>query len=253
MKKALIKGMTFVVLTLCFSIFAQTQQQILNNNEQQNITKSMSSIQNNKENSMVSDDVTGSLNIMVNHQVTNLNGSNHSYNDFSDIEPLNYQQWPNQQNQILSSNVNHWYIPQSNNLVHIEKIKYKNTLTSSALYSNGRFSAKTGFFSGNDTQSNHNVFYLQSSLIVLNSRLFNLAVAARFDEQQITFLNLNGSVFDKPIYTSTVGIIGTYALNKNWKISGAFTATAVNEKFINGQVAEQNQYNQALFGTTYSF
>jgi len=245
-------GVFFVALASCFSVLANTQQHSLNNS-QQNPTKFKNSTQIEKDNVKPSNDIIDHIDLTLNHQATNFNNSSLADINFFNEGQINSPQWFHQQNQILSSNVKQWYLPQADNLVHIEKIRYQNTLTSSAQYNNGIFSAKTGFFSDNSTPINNNIFYLQSSLIVLNSHPFNLAVAARFDEQQVNYVNFNGTVFDKPIYTSTLGIIGTYALNKNWYVSGAITATSVNEKFINGQVADQNQYNQAVIGTTYSF
>jgi len=251
MKKMLRKGTILIILPFCFPILANAQEPVLHSNNLQNSDKLITDIEI-KQDKIQSMDNNDNFDITANFQTVSFDSNNQTYNEFFDFKQGDSSLLLNQQNQILFSNNNKWYLP-NNNLVHIEKIIYRDTLKSSAQYNNGRFSAKTGFYSDNSKLLNNRIFYLQSSLVVLNNRSFNLTVSARLDEQQVDYIKLNGSIFDKPIYTSTLGIVGIYELNKNWQVSGALTATAVNEKFINGQVADQNQYNQALIGTTYSF
>ena len=247
------KGVVFVIVILCFPVLAKSQQGALNNKNQQNFTKPIKERLKNQDKVDAYNHMTSGMSL--NSQATRIVTSSLTDNELFNTDLINSQQWLNQHNNILPSNaiINRWYLPESNSLVHIKKIKYQDTLASSAQYINGRFSAKTGFLSKNSTYSNNSIFYLQSALVVLDSDYFNLSVAARLDEQQVNYLNVNGSLFNKPIYTSTLGIIGTYSLNKNWLVSGGVTTTAVNEKFIHGQIADQNQYNQAIIGTTYSF
>ena len=163
--------------------------------------------------------------------------------------------WQSQQNTIISPNMieryNEW---QTNNaVVHIQKIEFNHTLKGSAQYNYGRFSAETGFLSDHSANATSSILYLQSALVVLHYNDFNLAVAARLDEQKKNNFNLNNSDYIAPIYTSSLGFIGSYTINKKWRVTGAITATSVSNNFASSQLVEQNQQNQAMIGTTYSF
>jgi hypothetical protein len=254
MKHALRKGIILTIAILCMPVMAEQGSK--------KDPDDYSSLHSKSEQGLSEQTMTNSNSITATGTSTNIqalifaNDSSATFNGQINNSSEIQRQWQTQQNNIISSNMTAHYRKwqeDNNALVRVEKINYQDTLTSKAQYNYGRFSAETGFFSENSAQSSNTIFYLQSSLIVLNLSSFNLAVAARLDEQNIDYYNLNGVLADKPVYTSTLGIVGTYSLNKRWHVTGAVTTTSANENFINGQVADQNQYNQAVIGTTYSF
>jgi len=163
--------------------------------------------------------------------------------------------WQVQQNTIITPDmIGHYNKWQDNNaVVHIQKIKFDHTIRGSAQYNYGRFSAETGFLSDNNTNATSSILYLQSALVVLHYNDFNLAVAARLDEQKKNNFNFNNINDIAPVYTSSLGFVGSYTINKKWRVTGAITATSVSNNFTSSQLVEQNQQNQAMIGTTYSF
>ncbi len=180
-----------------------------------------------------------------------------------DFFPLNYGLWRAQKSSLnLADMINNRFDWQKNGqedsvaFVLLQQTTYNETLSSSALYNYGGFSAETGFVNDNSEQSSGTKFYLQSSLVILNNQHFNIAVSARLDsldKQNINYFNTNNSFLYEPSFSSTLGIVGSYSLTKKWTLTGAVTATAVNENALENQTFNSKRYNMAVIGTTYSF
>jgi len=177
---------------------------------------------------------------------------------------------------LTHSTLNTWFWNQNNQNLHIKKVahvlqkeaniygntwlgeyKYFNTEEQvNAVYFNGRFSAQTGYLTENNEASK---FFVQSSYIVFANYKFNVAVTAKIetlDTEQVNYyygrMRPNRHISDTNT-NATLGLIGTYELNSNWTIIGALTSTALADDIADSPLIEQNKYNMALIGTTYSF
>jgi len=177
---------------------------------------------------------------------------------------------------LTNSKLNTWFWNQNNQNLQIKKVatilqkdtntygdirlgeyKYYNTEEQvNAVYFNGRFSAQTGYLTENNEASK---FFVQSSYIVFTNYKFNVAVTAKIetlDTELVQYyygkIRPNQHISDTNT-NATLGLIGTYELNSNWTIIGALTSTALADGIADSPLVEQNKYNMALIGTTYSF
>lgn len=137
---------------------------------------------------------------------------------------------------------------------------YNSTMTGiNASYQIGRFSAETGFLNDISNESDGGKFYLRGSFIVLSSDKFNLSITAKVEALDDDLVDYYYGTKNREIYTSdsstnaTLGVIGTYSLNHQWKIIGAVSSTTLGDEIAESPLIEDNNYNMALIGTTYSF
>jgi len=125
-----------------------------------------------------------------------------------------------------------------------------------AAYINGRFSAQTGYLTDNNEAAK---FFVQSSYVVFTNYKFNIAVTAKIEaldtervQNYYGVLSTNLNISDTST-NATLGLIGTYELSPKWTIIGALTSTALSDDIADSPLIENNKYNMALIGTSYSF
>ncbi len=128
-----------------------------------------------------------------------------------------------------------------------------------ASYQIGRFSAETGFLNDVSNESDGGKFYLRGSFIVLAGNKFNLSITAKVEALDDDLVNYYYGVKGVETYivdsstNTSLGLIGTYSLSPNWKIIGAVSSTALGDEIAESPLMEEDNYNMALIGTTYSF
>lgn len=58
---------------------------------------------------------------------------------------------------------------------------------------------------------------------------------------------------DEATLNTTLGVIGTYKLSKNWTAIGAVTVTALGDEVSDSVISTDDKANVALLGAVYSF
>lgn len=128
---------------------------------------------------------------------------------------------------------------------------------SSASFTNGRFYAESGFYAS-DSDNDQPKFYLQSSFIVFNHTKLNVAVTARVETKSnadnfYQIDNARNYIANDMAHNATLGIVGTYAVSKQWTLIGAMTATTFDNDTNTNQNTSNDYRNMALIGASYSF
>ncbi len=153
-------------------------------------------------------------------------------------------------------------------LIRFQQVQRLNNFSGEAFYQYGRFSAQS-----NITQNkSHDIsYYLQSSLLVFNSENIAVSLEAKIeaiensnisintitlDEKSskiIHFANLN-SINPKTFYNlNSLGVVGSYSINKNWRFIGTLTSQKLNDNLPNAIVGNNTREEKAIIGTSYSF
>ncbi|WDD99583.1 MipA/OmpV family protein [Thalassomonas actiniarum] len=125
-------------------------------------------------------------------------------------------------------------------------------------YQGKRLSVQTGFSTERLEHDQGNKFFLQGSYSLWSFNNFDIAVTAKIEtlDKDIiqsyypvenTTLEINQLSTNK-----TLGLIGTFDLSSRWKMIGAITTTSIGSE-ITSPLIENNTFNMALIGTTYSF
>lgn len=130
-------------------------------------------------------------------------------------------------------------------------------------YSNGKFSAETGVVSNSNNLLSSGKLYLQGAYSVYDNQHLNISLTAKveaLDEDSVksyfgeSILTSNISIFEEHHATNTtLGIISTYSINKQWKILGMISSTTLDDKIENSPLIEDNNLHMALIGTSYAF
>jgi hypothetical protein len=151
-------------------------------------------------------------------------------------------------------------------LIRFKQIQRINNFSGEVLYQYGRFSAQS-----NITQNkNHNIsYYLQSSLLVFNSE--NIAVSLEAKIESIENSNINaierGGKNNKTIHVvnlnrinqktfynvNSLGVVGSYSINKNWRFIGTLTSQKLNDNLPNTILGNNTREEKAIIKTSYSF
>ena len=140
---------------------------------------------------------------------------------------------------------------------------YTNITGLNVAYSNGRFSAETGVVSHSNNLLSSGKFYLQGAYSLFNNQHLNISLTAKveaLDKNNVksyfgeNTLTRNNSIFEEHHATNTtLGIISTYSINKQWKVLGMISSTNLDDKIENSPLIEDNNLHMALIGTSYAF
>lgn len=131
------------------------------------------------------------------------------------------------------------------------------------IYSYGRFSAETGMLSNSKNILSSGKIYLQGAYSLFDNQNLNISVTAKveaLDENNVNSyygdkkLTSNNSIFKEHQATNTtLGIISTYSINKQWKVLGIISSTTLDDKIENSPLIDNSNLHMALIGTSYSF
>ncbi len=130
-------------------------------------------------------------------------------------------------------------------------------------YSNGKFSAESALITHSNNLLTSSQFYLQGSYSLIDGEYFNVSLTAKIealDAKSISNyygkennLTNDNSIFNQPATNTSVGIVTTYAINKNWKVLGIISSVSLDNKIENSPLIDNNNLHMALIGTSYSF
>ncbi|MCO4798363.1 MAG: MipA/OmpV family protein [Colwelliaceae bacterium] len=131
------------------------------------------------------------------------------------------------------------------------------------MYSYGRFSAETGMLSNSKNILSSGKIYLQGAYSLFENQNLNISVTAKveaLDESNVNSyygdkkLAVNNSIFEEHQATNTtLGIISTYSINKQWKVLGIISSTTLDNKIENSPLIDDSNLHMALIGTSYAF
>jgi len=125
-------------------------------------------------------------------------------------------------------------------------------------YQGERLSVKSGFFTERLEHNQGNKFFLQGSYSLWSFNNFDISVTAKIETldkdiiQSYYPVEITASEINELSTNKTLGLIGTFALGSRWKMIGAITTTTIGSE-ITSPLIENNTFNMALIGTTYSF
>lgn len=173
------------------------------------------------------------------------------------------------QTNYLLANVNDDWLSniQTNSNYRFSAIKnttnYANKSGLNVAYSNGRFSAETGVVSNSNNLLTSGKVYLQGAYSLYDNQHLNISLTAKveaLDEDNVksyfgeNTLTSNISIFEEHHATNTtLGIISTYSINKQWKVLGIISSTTLDDKIESSPLIEDNNLHMALIGTSYAF
>ena len=125
-------------------------------------------------------------------------------------------------------------------------------------YRGERLSVKSGFLTERLEHNQGNKFFLQGSYSIWSFNNFDISVTAKIETldkdiiQSYYPVENTVSELNELSTNKTLGLIGTFALGSRWKMIGAITTTSIGSE-ITSPLIENNTFNMALIGTTYSF
>ncbi|WDE04885.1 MipA/OmpV family protein [Thalassomonas viridans] len=125
-------------------------------------------------------------------------------------------------------------------------------------YQGERLSVKSGFLTEPLEHNQGNKFFLQGSYSIWSFNRFDISVTAKIETldkdiiQSYYPVENNHIKINELSTNKTLGLIGTFALGSRWKMIGAITTTTIGSE-ITSPLIENNTFNMALIGTTYSF
>lgn len=130
-----------------------------------------------------------------------------------------------------------------------------------AAYKTGMFSSEFGYVSDISDESEGAKFYAQASYTMLATPKYSLTVAAKveaLDEDLVKYYysgnEANGDRYYADSTTNvTLALIGTYNISEKWKVIAAVSATSLGDEIEDSPLVEDDAYNMALLGATYSF
>ncbi len=93
------------------------------------------------------------------------------------------------------------------------------------------------------TSASYTVFADKEKTLTLNARV------ERLDEDMVGYYY----GIDEATLNTTLGVIGTYKLSKNWTAIGAVTVTALGDEVSDSVISTDDNANVALLGAVYSF
>lgn len=124
-------------------------------------------------------------------------------------------------------------------------------------YQYGDFTAETGFSEAITSLIGQRRYFLQGSYNLYSYEKFKLSLNAKY-ESQSTAEKFSPSVpqpfaVDSTVHNAAIGVVGQYALNEHWTLSGTITSTAITNSGAILLPLENKYSNIALIGTSYSF
>ncbi|MDG1751031.1 MAG: MipA/OmpV family protein [Thalassotalea sp.] len=140
---------------------------------------------------------------------------------------------------------------------------HSNSTGLNVAYSNGRFSAETGVVSNSNNLLSSGKVYLQGAYSIFDNQQLNISLTAKveaLDENNVksyfgeSILTNNISIFEEHHATNTtLGIVSTYSINKQWKVLGMISSTTLDDKIESSPLIDDNNLHMALIGTSYAF
>ena len=127
-----------------------------------------------------------------------------------------------------------------------------------AIYKKGMFSIETGFLAGmgdnnkSDEGSEGNKFYATASYTFLATPKYTLTGMVKLENWDEDLVQYYYDTKDASTNV-TVGLVGTYKLNKKWTLLGAVTTTSLGDEIADSLIVEDDSSNIVLVGATYSF
>ncbi|NMP30289.1 MipA/OmpV family protein [Thalassotalea sp. M1531] len=120
------------------------------------------------------------------------------------------------------------------------------------VYRRGKFASEVGYLSDVSDESDGAKFYVQASYTFLANRTYTLTAMGKIESQDE---DLVGYYYgnNESATNATIGLIGTYKLSDRWSLLGAVTATSLGDEIADSPIVEDDSYNMALVGATYSF
>ncbi|WDE12386.1 MipA/OmpV family protein [Thalassomonas haliotis] len=125
-------------------------------------------------------------------------------------------------------------------------------------YQGKRLSVQSGFLTERLEHDLGNKFFLQGSYSIWSFNNFDISVTAKIETLDKDIIQSYYPVEDTALEINelstnkTLGLIGTFDLSSRWKMIGAITTTSIGSQ-ITSPLIENNTFNMALIGTTYSF
>lgn len=128
-------------------------------------------------------------------------------------------------------------------------------------YAKGMFNSEAGYVVDVSDESDGAKFYAQATYTMLATPKYTLSIVAKVEalDDDLTEYYYSGFNEDNSIYVAdaatnvTLGLIGTYNINKKWKVIAAVTATSLDDEIADSPLVEEDTHNIALIGASYSF
>lgn len=121
-----------------------------------------------------------------------------------------------------------------------------------AAYRYQKFNIEAGYVTDVSNNSEGGKFYASASYTVFADKQKTLTLNARLERLDEDMVNYYYGVDDATLNT-TLGVIGTYKLSKNWTAIGALTVTALGDEVSDSVISSDDKANVALLGAVYSF
>jgi hypothetical protein len=168
---------------------------------------------------------------------------------------------------IINENNDWLNTSKTNNHYRLSTIKntsiHSNIAGLNVAYTNGRFSAETGVVSNSNNLLSSGKVYVQGAYSLFDNQHLNISLTAKveaLDENNVksyfgeSILTNNISIFEEHHATNTtLGIVSTYSINKQWKVLGMISSTTLDDKIESSPLIDDNNLHMALIGTSYAF
>ena len=119
-------------------------------------------------------------------------------------------------------------------------------------FKQGRFSTEVGYLTDVSDESEGSKMYAQVGYTFLANRTYTLTAIGKIeslDEDMVGYYYGN----NESTTNATLGLVGTYKFSNQWAMIGAVTATSLGDEIGDSAIVEEDSYNMALVGVTYSF
>ena len=126
-------------------------------------------------------------------------------------------------------------------------------------YQRSGLSITSGILTQRDENTTGNKFFLQGSYSLWSLNNFDISVTAKIETLDKNIVKNyypvenNAANINELSTNKTLGLIGTFAIGDNWKMIGAITTTSVDSKITKSPLIENNNFNMAVIGASYSF
>lgn len=126
------------------------------------------------------------------------------------------------------------------------------------------FSAEFGLVNKSADTFNGNKFYLQGGLRIFEHSTFNLGISVNIEtwDEKIadyhyssatyTVQNIESYIQDS-VTNASLGIVGTYNVNSQWRVVGSLSSELFNSKVADNLLVDHQDHTMVIIGTSYSF
>lgn len=126
-----------------------------------------------------------------------------------------------------------------------------------------RFSAETAFIKSHDESVGSSTFYIQGAYHIFARESLTVSLTAKIetigDGDILNYFttspyNLTNNTFYKEkAKNTTLGIVTSYSISKNWKVLGIISSTNLDNKLEQSPLLKTDNVHVAAIGTSYSF